>query len=62
MSLEEYLKENKLSYRKFAKKVDINHAAIYRYAKRKATPSLKVAILINEATKGKVPMSSLLCE
>jgi len=45
MSLEEYLKENKLSYRKFAKKVDINHAAIYRYAKRKATPSLKVGYI-----------------
>jgi len=62
MLLEQYLKSNKLSYRKFATLVGINHAAIFRYAKRQTTPSLKIAVKINEVTKGRVSMSSLLCD
>jgi len=62
MKLENYLKSKGLSYRKFAKLVGVDHSAIYRYSKQTATPSLKVAVKINEVTKGKVPMSSLLCK
>jgi len=62
MDLEKYIKSRKISYRKFAKLVGINHAAIFRYAKKTSTPSLKIAIKINEVTKGVVPMASLICD
>jgi len=62
MTLAKYLKINDITYRAFAKEVKVSHAAIFRYANRQATPSLKVALKINKITKGKVSVDSLCCK
>jgi len=62
MTLDEYLKLNSVSFRGFAKLVSVDHSAIFRYAKGKATPSLKVALKIVEVTEGMVKIETLLCD
>ena len=54
-----YLKENKLSLRGFAEKVDAPFALVWRWARAgEGRPGIEYALAIEDVTEGRVPVSS----
>lgn len=58
MTLKEYKENQGLSYRQLGQALGMNFQALERYANGKVMPSLKTAIRISKATKGKVTLKS----
>jgi len=57
-TLKEYLKDHKLSYRKFSKITGIEYSLLHKYASGARTPKLKNALILEEATGGLVKVKS----
>jgi len=60
MKLEEYLWEFRISRTAFGKKIGVNRATVMKIATRKASPGLKLAIAIYNATNGVVTFQEML--
>lgn len=58
MTLKEYLKENRITFRAFSQRVDIDAAQLNRYANKVQMPSMESAHKIYVATKKKVTFLS----
>lgn len=53
-----YLKENKLSLRGFADKVDAPVALVWRWSRASGKPGIEYALAVESATAGAVPVTS----
>jgi len=60
MTLKEYLKLRKISYRTFAEIVGVDHTYVWRLKNGERRPSPDVALKIEKATKGMVTRMDLL--
>ena len=58
IKLTKYLEEAKLGQAVFAEGIGVTQATVSRLARGKMVPSLELALAIENATGGKVPMSS----
>jgi plasmid maintenance system antidote protein VapI len=60
MELKVYLKSSKISQRKFSDSLGIHYMHLSKIIRRERRPSANLALRIQEATGGKVPVMELL--
>lgn len=60
MQLNEYLKKERVSVPKFAKRLGVHHNTVYLWLKRERDPSRENAIAVRDATKGEVTLDEML--
>jgi transcriptional regulator with XRE-family HTH domain len=60
--IKEYLASRNLSRREFSLLINVSESAIAQYAQSRRTPTLLIALLIEEVTKRKVSLEDLLSD
>jgi plasmid maintenance system antidote protein VapI len=60
--LENYLTDNHLTTKAFADVLGVHQSTVWRLAKRKLTPTLPLALLIEKETGGRVSVASLVAD
>lgn len=60
MTLHEYLRHGRISYRDFGRRIERDGAEVWRWAHGHRTPALDVAVKIEEVTGGSVSVRELL--